>query len=71
MAVARVRMVVGLSGTRNGADWPPIGGEVTLPDSEAADLVAAGLAVAVAAPVESAAVDTKPVTRKRPAEKRG
>lgn len=43
-----VRMKVSISGTRNGVDWPPIGSTVSLPDTEAADMVSAGLA----APVE-------------------
>ncbi len=62
--MARVRMIVGISGTRNGEEWPPKGAELTVPDAEAADLVAANLAVTVDAPaVESAAVDTKPAKR--------
>jgi hypothetical protein len=38
----KVRMLVTLTGTRNGVDWPPVGGEIELPAAEAADLVAAG-----------------------------
>lgn len=41
----RVRMKVSLSGTRDGKDWPPVGGSVDLPGDEAAHLVSAGLAV--------------------------
>jgi hypothetical protein len=40
----RVRMKATLSGTRDGKDWPPVGGSVDLPDDEAAHLVTAGLA---------------------------
>ncbi|AKN71232.1 hypothetical protein QR97_27890 [Streptomyces sp. PBH53] len=40
----RVRMKVTLSGTRDGEAWPPRGELVDLPDAEAADMVAAGLA---------------------------
>lgn len=71
--MARVKMLVGISGTRNGQDWPPRGGEISLPDGEAGDLVAAGYAELVSTTVvESAAVDTKPARRKAaPAEKRG
>ncbi len=60
-----------MSGTRDGVDWPARGGECDLPAGEAADLIAAGYAVAVPV-VESAAVDTKPSKRAaaRP-EKRG
>ena len=42
-----VRMTAGLTGTRNGQDWPPPGGTIELDDDEASDLVAAGLAVTV------------------------
>jgi hypothetical protein len=37
-----VYMTTPLSGTRNGAPWPPIGEKATLPAPEAAHLVAAG-----------------------------
>jgi len=40
----RVRMKVTISGSRNGEDWPPVGGEIDLPDEEAAHLIAQGLA---------------------------
>ncbi|MYU24021.1 hypothetical protein [Streptomyces sp. SID8352] len=40
----RVRMKVSLSGTRDGEPWPPRGRLADLPDREAADLMAAGLA---------------------------
>jgi len=40
----RVRMRVAISGSRNGEDWPPAGGEIDLPDEEAAHLIAQGLA---------------------------
>lgn len=36
----RVRMLRHISGSRNGIEWPPAGGELDLPDSEAADLIA-------------------------------
>ena len=44
----KVRMKVAVSGTRNGQDWPAKGEEIDLPDGEAADLCAAGLAEPVA-----------------------
>lgn len=55
----RVTMKVAITGTRNGDDWPPVGGTVDVPQDEAEHLVAAGLAVrAAAAPqVEAATVD--------------
>lgn len=59
-----VRMLVGISGTRDGVDWPPRGGTVALPDDEAAALVRAGLAEdAGPADVEVAADVTKPSAR--------
>lgn len=57
----RVRMKVGLSGTRNGQPWPASGDEVNLPDAEGADLCAAGLAEPVA---------VREDTEKRPTAKR-
>lgn len=40
----KIRMLVAMSGTRNGARWPALGETVTLPDAEAGRLVASGLA---------------------------
>lgn len=40
----RVRMKVTISGTRDGKPWPERGGTVDLPDDEAKQMVAAGLA---------------------------
>lgn len=42
----RVRMRVTISGTRDGQDWPARGSVVDLPDDEAEQLVASGLAAA-------------------------
>ena len=39
-----VKMNVTISGTRNGQAWPQRGETVELPDAEATELVAAGLA---------------------------
>ncbi len=51
----RVVMRVRISGTRDGADWPPVGGELDLPDREAVELIAAGYAAPVPdAPIETA-----------------
>ena len=73
----RVRMLIGISGTRNGVDWPPVGGEIELPDVEAEHMVAVGQAVPVEQPVEravsDAAVETaavKPATKKKAAAKK-
>lgn len=53
----KVQMRVGITGTRNGLDWPAPGGVVDLPDDEARSMIAAGLAaeVAVAREPEKAA----------------
>ena len=55
----RVKMLVQISGTRDGRDWPKPGTVVDLP--EGADLIASGLAVAAGAEVETAEGDTEPV----------
>lgn len=55
----RVRMKVGVSGPRHdGRDWPAVGGDLVVPDWEAADLCTAGLATPVGeSEVETAVVD--------------
>ena len=50
MTTTQVRMLVSISGTRNGQDWPPRGELATLPVDEAAAMATAGL-------VELAAVE--------------
>ncbi len=74
----RVILTTSVSGTRNGEDWPARGSEVDLPDDEAADMIAAGLAkpveAAEAPAVETATVDhedaeTATAPRKRGARK--
>jgi len=56
----KVEMVVKISGTRDGVDWPSRGETIELPDAEAVDMLNAGLVRAVAdvAPVETATVQT-------------
>ena len=49
----RVRMMVPLSGTRNGKDWPKVGGVIDLPDDEARGLVSGHVAI-VARDLETA-----------------
>ncbi len=44
----KIRMKVQVSGTRDGQEWPGKGAEVDLPDDEAAQVCAAGLAEPVA-----------------------
>ena len=51
-----VRMVGRMSGTRDGQDWPPVGGVADVSDVEAESLIAAGFAVEVSGtdgPVEA------------------
>lgn len=40
----KVKMNTQLSGTRNGVEWPELGGTIDLPADEAEALAAAGLA---------------------------
>jgi len=40
----KIRLKVGLTGTRNGVEWPPRGSEVELPDQEALEMIQAGMA---------------------------
>lgn len=57
--MALVRMLVQLSGTRDGAEWPAPGAILECPAEEAAQLAGSGLAAPFAgapAPVESASV---------------
>ena len=51
----RIKLLVHLTGTRNGDPWPAYGLEMELPDDEAAAMVAVGMA--------------EPVTKHREAEK--
>lgn len=79
----KVKMIASITGTRDGQEWPAAGETVDLPDAEARDLVAGGLAVELdkktAAPVvEAAAVvapetaaEPKPRARKAPTAKKG
>ncbi|MFF8839580.1 hypothetical protein [Streptomyces sp. NPDC015130] len=46
----RVRMKIKISGTRDGQDWPDKGGEITLPDDEAEQLMRYGAAEAMNEP---------------------
>lgn len=65
----KIIMRAAISGTRDGATWPPPGGEIDVPDAEAADLITACLAVAgveretAPEPPEEAAAIEEPVER--------
>lgn len=62
----KIRMKVAISGTRDGSDWPAVGGEIVVPDAEGADLCAAGMATPVAEPQQpEKKVAAKPETRKK------
>lgn len=64
----KVQMLAGISGSRDGADWPPIGGVLECSEVEGKDLIAAGLAKAVekksVEPIIEKAVAPKAETRK-------
>jgi hypothetical protein len=40
----KVVMLGRMTGTRNGKEWPPVGGEIDLPDKEAERLIEHGMA---------------------------
>lgn len=40
----RIRMLVAITGTRNGEPWPEVGEEVDVSEAEAVDMITAGLA---------------------------
>lgn len=75
----KIRMQVQISGNRNGKAWPDKGGVIDLPEAEAAQLCAAGMAETVKGDTEKAvpakAETTEPekpaVTEKPAPEKRG
>lgn len=62
--MAKVEITARISGTRDGVEWPGIGGVVDVPEDEAADLVRLGLAKPVAKAAERA-VAPKAETRKQ------
>ena len=55
-----------ISGSRDGAPWPPKGEVIDLPDAEAAVMIAAGMASVLEVPLE-AAVTPAPETPAPPA----
>lgn len=67
----RVTMRVAITGTRNGQPWPGAGGTIDVPEAEASDLIAAGLAVAAEKPVaqKATAPSGEKATAKRAARK--
>ena len=69
--MALVRMLVHLTGTREGAGWPAIGETIALPDDEAARLIRGHAATYVRPPDEAATIASpveravRPVTTRR------
>jgi hypothetical protein len=73
----RIRQLIDISGTIDGAEWPGRGEELDLPDHVATDLIANGYAEAVAArkttraetaaidPVDETAAAPKPRARRK------
>lgn len=71
----QVRLLVSLSGTRDGEEWPPAGTVVDLPDATAVHMLDGGLAepvraaapesAAVAVTTETAAATVRPSRRTR------
>jgi hypothetical protein len=63
----KIKMLARIEGTRNAIRWPDAGTVLSLPDGEARDLIATGLAVAVEdeAPALEKKVAPKPTTRRK------
>jgi hypothetical protein len=67
-----------IGGTRNGVEWPDVGGVLDVPDHEAVDLIAAGYAErayeeprsAVAPPIETEPPGPRRKATRRPTAKR-
>lgn len=66
----KVVMRARISGTRNGVDWPAPGEVVELPDAEAVDMLAAGLAAPVGAAAPETASAPEPETAAAPKPRR-
>lgn len=66
--MATIKMLANISGTRDGVEWPELGGTIDLPEDEAEALAAAGLARIIDEPkVERATLSrrkTETATRK-------
>lgn len=64
--MATIKMQANISGTRDGVEWPEIGGTVDVPDAEAEALAAAGMARIIDEPkVERATTRRKTETATR------
>lgn len=70
--MATIKMLANISGTRDGVEWPALGGTIDLPTDEADALVAAGLGRIIDAPkVERATPRAKTETATRKGVTRG
>lgn len=65
-----VTMRYQISGSRDGEDWPAPGETIDLPDDEAAELVATGMAVAGKEAAAETATDGPAETAEAPAKGR-
>ena len=64
--MATIKMLANISGTRDGVEWPEMGGTTDVPDTDAEALAAAGLAHVIDAPkVERATPRRKTETATR------
>lgn len=59
----KVKMNVQISGSRDGVEWPAIGGEITVSAAEGADLCSQGHAVPVVTTAPEKAVVPEPEKR--------
>lgn len=68
----RVKMKIKIGGTRNGVEWPEAGGEIDLPDEEAAGYCKRGYCIPVDTRSENVETrdedDERPKRRGRPAK---
>lgn len=66
----RIRLLIDISGTIDGEDWPRKGGEIDVPEHVAADLIANGFAEPVTRKTEKVETTTvNPVTETAAAPK--
>ena len=66
--MATIKMLANISGTRDGVEWPELGGTIDLPADEAEALAAAGLARIIDEPKVERATSrrkTETATRRR------
>lgn len=62
----KVKIIVPMSGTRDGEDWPPVGSVIDIPAAEAVSYVTAGIAADLDEETASAPMgDVETATAKR------